>query len=120
MASFHSGYGALRSAMPMNIRSRYPGKGQEPEVMDEIGRLTGLWQETRREFGSRCPFLFGAFSAADAYMLPVASRFATYEPPLESDTADYCRALLDTKAMREWSRAARLETEFVPEDEPYA
>ena len=22
--------------------------------------------------------------------------------------------------MREWSRAARLETEFVPEDEPYA
>lgn len=120
VATFHSGYGALRSAMPMNIRSRYPGKGHEPEVMSEIERLSGLWQETRREFGTRSPYLFGSFCAADAYFLPVASRFATYDPPLGGAAAEYCRALLDTKAMREWSKAARLETEFVPEDEPYA
>ncbi|MXX63036.1 MAG: glutathione S-transferase [Holophagales bacterium] len=120
VANFHSGYPALRSAMPMNIRSHHPGKGHEPEVMSEIERLTRLWRDTRAEFGTHSPYLFGNFSAADAYFLPVASRFATYEPPLDREAQDYCRALLDTMAMREWSRAARLETEFVPEDEPYA
>ena len=120
VASFHSGYAALRTKMPMNIRSSYPGKGQEPEVMADIGRLTALWRTAQAEFGRGGPFLFGSFTAADAYFLPVASRFATYEPPLPREAADYCRALLDTKAMREWSGAARLETEFVPEDEPYA
>ncbi len=120
VANFHSGYPALRSAMPMNIRSRHPGKGHEPEVLAEITRLTALWLTTRRAFGTRSPYLFGNFSAADAYFLPVASRFATYDPPLDREAQDYCRALLDTMAMREWSRGARLETEFVPEDEPYA
>ena len=120
VANFHSGYAALRSAMPMNIRSHHPGKGHEPEVLADIERLAALWRDTRAEFGTRSPYLFGNFSAADAYFLPVASRFATYDPPLDSETEEYCRALLDTMAMREWSRAARLETEFVPEDEPYA
>ena len=120
VATFHSGYPALRTAMPMNIRSSYSGKGQEPEVMAEIDRLTALWRAARAEFGGDGPFLFGAFSAADAYFLPVASRFATYEPPLDREAEDYCRVLLDTKAMQAWSEAAREEAEFVPEDEPYA
>ena len=120
VANFHSGYAALRSAMPMNIRSHHPGKGHEPDVLADIERLTAFWRGTRAEFGTRSPYLFGNFSAADAYFLPVASRFATYDPPLDSETEEYCRALLDTRAMREWSRAARLETEFVPMDEPYA
>ncbi len=120
VANFHSGYAALRSAMPMNIRSHHPGKGHEPDVLADIERLAALWRDTRGEFGTWSPYLFGSFSAADAYFLPVASRFATYDPPLDSETEEYCRALLDTKAMREWSRAARLETEFVAMDEPYA
>lgn len=120
VANFHAGYAALRSAMPMNIRSHHPGKGHEPEVIADIERLTAFWRDTRAEFGTRSPYLFGNFSAADAYFLPVASRFATYEPPLRAEAQDYCRALLDTMAMRQWSTAARLETEFVPEDEPYA
>ena len=120
VANFHSGYAALRSAMPMNIRSHHPGKGHEPEVLADIERLTAFWRDTRAEFGTRSPYLFGNFSAADAYFLPVASRFATYDPPMDSETEEYCRALLDTMARREWSRAARLETEFVPMDEPYA
>ena len=51
VATFHSGYSALRSAMPMNIRSSYPGKGQEPEVTADIERLTALWRAARAEFG---------------------------------------------------------------------
>jgi len=120
VATFHAGCPALRSAMPMNIRSRYPGKGHEPEVLDEIARLTALWRSALETFGGRGPFLFGNFTAADAYFLPVASRFETYGPPLDDETQAYCRALLDTMAMRRWTCAARQETEFVPEDEPYA
>ena len=36
VADFHSGYRNLRDAMPMNIRSRYPGKGMTPQVAAEI------------------------------------------------------------------------------------
>ncbi len=120
VATFHSGFSALRSAMPMNIRSSHPGKGCTPEVLAEVAALAEFWRAALAEFGGDGPFLFGSYSAADAYFTPVASRFGTYEPPLDADARDYCRALLETKAMREWTRDALLETEFVPEDEPYA
>ena len=35
VADFHAGYRILRDAMPMNIRSRYPGKGMTPQVAAE-------------------------------------------------------------------------------------
>ena len=38
--------------------------------------------ECRARFGDGGPFLFGAFSAADAMYAPVASRFRTYVPDL--------------------------------------
>ncbi len=120
VANFHSGYPALRSAMPMNVRSRYPGCGLTREVEAEISQLARLWRAAQAEFGAGGPFLFGDFSAVDAFFLPVASRFATYQPPLASDTAAYCRVLLATRAMRAWTEAARAEPEVVAEEEIYA
>ena len=119
VAEFHSGYAALRNAMPMNIRSSLPGKGASPEVLAEVARLSERWRETRRAFATDGPFLFGHFSAADAYFAPVASRFATYAVALEDDARAYQQALLGTTGMKEWCAAARQETEFVPMDEPY-
>ena len=105
----------------MNIRSSHPGKGMTPAVCADIERLTALWRGTRAQFGAGGPFLFGsAYSAADAYFTPVASRFATYGVELDADTHAYQQALLATPAMRAWTAAALQETEFVPEDEPYA
>lgn len=120
VADFHGGYQALRSAMPMNIRSSHPGKGMTSEVRRDIGRLTGLWRETRSRFGNGGPFLFGAFSAADAYFAPVAARFVTYEVSLDGDACAYRKALLSTPGMAAWTQAALRETEFVAMDEPYA
>ena len=121
VADFHAGCQALREAMPMNIRSSHPGKGMTPAVRTDIERLTALWRGTRAQFGAGGPFLFGnAYSAADAYFTPVASRFATYGVELDADTRAYQQALLATPAMRAWAAAALQETEFVPEDEPYA
>ena len=119
-AEFHSGFRAFRGAMPMNIRSRYPGKGMNPDVAKEIDRIQQLWTEARKSFGKNGAFLFGAFGAADAFYAPVATRFVTYGVELQGAARDYQRALLDSPAVRDWSAAAVKETEFVAEDEPYA
>ena len=119
-AEFHSGFRALRSEMPMNIRGSYPGKGMTPDVAKDIDRIQALWTAARTAYGGNGAFLFGAFSAADAFYAPVASRFVTYGVELKGAARDYQRALLDSPGVRDWSAAAMQETEFVAEDEPYA
>jgi glutathione S-transferase len=119
-AEMHGGFRAIRDAMPMNIRSRYPGKGMNPGVAKDIDRISGLWTAARKEFGRGGPYLFGAFSAADAYFAPVATRFATYDVKLANEARELQQALLDAPAVRAWSDEAIKETEFVAEDEPYA
>ncbi|HTN26599.1 MAG TPA: glutathione S-transferase family protein [Burkholderiales bacterium] len=119
-AEMHGGFRALRDAMPMNIRSRYPGKGMNPDIANDIERISALWSAARTEFGRGGPYLFGAFSAADAYFAPVATRFVTYGVALSGAARDFQQALLESPAVREWSADAVKETEFVAEDEPYA
>ena len=116
----HGGFRALRGAMPMNIRSRYPGKGMSPEVANDIARISALWTAARAEFGRGGPYLFGAFSAADGYFAPIATRFVTYDVKLSGEAKNFQQALLEAPAVREWSAEAIREIEFVPEDEPYA
>jgi glutathione S-transferase len=113
-AEMHSGFRTLRGAMPMNVRGSYPGKGMSAEVQRDIDRILANWTLCRERFGRGGALLFGAFTAADAFYAPVASRFATYGVPLPA----VARAYLD--AVREWSAAARAEPEVVAEEEPYA
>jgi glutathione S-transferase len=115
----HSGFRALRSAMPMNIRGSHPGKGMNADVAKDIQRIASLWTAARNQFGSGGSYLFGAFSAADAYFAPVATRFATYAVTLDGAAKSYAQALLQAPAVAEWSAAARQETGFVAADEPY-
>ncbi len=119
-AEFHSGFRTFRSAMPMNIRSRHPGKGLNPEVAKDIERIVTLWTDARRSYGGSGNFLFGAFGAADAFYAPVATRFVTYDFELKGVAREYQRALLDSPGVKAWSEDAVKETEFVAEDEPYA
>ena len=120
VAEFHAGYGELRRMMPMNIRSRYPGKGMNATVAGEIACLCERWRATRAEFGGDGPFLFGAFCAVDASYAPVASRFVTYGVVLDGAAKEYQHALLAATGMRAWVDAALREPEFVAMDEPYA
>jgi len=119
-AEMHAGFRALRGALPMNIRGRYPGKGMNTDVARDIERISALWADTRRQFGQGGPYLFGAFTAADAYYAPVASRFVTYGVTLSGPPRQYQLALLEAPAVRDWCSAAVQETEFVAADEPYA
>jgi len=110
-AEMHSGFPNLRNHMSMNVRKRYPGKGRTPEVLSEVKRINAIWSEAKG------PFLFGAFSAADAMYAPVVLRFRTYEAAVENRV--YYDAMLALPAMKEWSAAAEREQESIPQFEQY-
>ena len=119
-AEMHAGFRALRGTMPMNIRSSHPGRGMTPEAARDIGRITAIWEQCREDYGGSGELLFGHFTAADAYYAPVASRFRTYAVKLPPVAQAYADAVLRLPAMQDWTAAAREETEFVADDEPYA
>ncbi|WP_019937341.1 glutathione S-transferase family protein [Bordetella sp. FB-8] len=122
-AQMHSGLGALRRLMPMNIEAHLPGIDLT-EALQDIDKVQTLWRDTRAEFGRSGsfpagPFLFGQFSAADAFYAPVVSRFTTYGVAAEGAARDYMDAVLALPAMQEWMREARAEGMWVAQDEPY-
>jgi glutathione S-transferase len=119
-AEMHSGFQGLRGRMPMNIRSRHPGKGMTPESRKDIERVVALWTDCRERFGGAGNFLFGRFSIPDAFYAPVVMRFHTYDVKLPPLAQAYCEAVRELAAVREWCDAARREAEFVADDEPYA
>ncbi len=119
-AEMHAGFHALREAMPMNIRGSYPGRGMSPEVAKDIDRIVASWTLCRERFGQGGALLFGAFTAADAFYAPVATRFVTYGVRLPDLASRYVDAVLALPAVQEWSAAARVEPEVIAAEEPYA
>jgi len=102
-AEMHSGFLALRSQMPMNIRVRRTAR-PTPELDADLSRVKAIFA------AARGPFLFGEFSIADAMYGPVAFRFQTY-----GVRDDYAESLLKLPALREWAEAAQHERDRVPE-----
>lgn len=76
-AEMHSGFSGLRTAMWMNIRASFPGKGRTPAAQNDIARICEIWEDCLAGAGQH-QFLFGEFSIADAYYSPVVMRFRTY------------------------------------------
>jgi glutathione S-transferase len=99
-AEMHSGFQSLRVAMSMNVRKTLPTP-ERTEALD-IARVTTIWRECRAAFGSGGPFLFGAFSNADAMYAPVVTRFKTYGVELDTASRAYSDAMLTHPALREW------------------
>src|SRR5256885_12678896 len=50
-AEMHSGFEAMRSAMPMNIARSYPGKGMNEKSRRDIDRIVAIWNTCREKFG---------------------------------------------------------------------
>ena len=117
-AEMHSGFAALRSNMGMNVRHTFPGAGRTPEVAKDIARIEQLWSDCLLRYGG--PFLFGAFSVADAMYAPVATRFRTYAVELSGSAQRYATMLLDLPAVRDWYADAATETEVLPQFEQQA
>lgn len=114
-AEMHAGFHNLRHNMPMNCRSRLPGKGMKPGVQEDINRIVAIWRDCRQKFGSNGDFLFSHFTIADAMFAPVVSRFTTYEVKLDPIAQAYADAIWNLSAMQEWVAAAQVEPENIPQ-----
>ncbi len=115
-AEMHSGFSALRGAMPMNIKLRLKGTVPGTDVASDIARIAGLWTDARAHFGGQDePWLFGRFSIADAMFAPIVWRFNTYNVKLPEVAAEYRDAMLNHPAMKEWEAAALVESEVLPD-----
>ncbi len=118
-AEIHSGFDALRDAMPMNCELRCDWVPQDVKVQRDIARIVASWSDCRARFGGAGPFLFGAFSAADAYYAPVVRRLLGFAVKLPEVAAAYVATMDALPAMRAWVTAGLAEHDFVEMDEPY-
>ena len=117
-AEMHSGFQNLRQRMSMNCRRSFPGLGRTVEVAADIERVQQIWSDCRARFGQSGPFLFGAFSIADAMYGPVVLRFRTYAVQLDPICRQYADAILALRALQEWVADGAAETEVIAAFEP--
>ncbi|MFP3555189.1 glutathione S-transferase family protein [Paraburkholderia sp. SIMBA_049] len=111
-AEMHSGFGALRNNMWMNIRASFSGKGATPEALADIARIDEIWSECLEAYGG--PFLFGEFTIADAMYAPVVMRFNTWQPKLSEAALAYSRRVTAQPAVKAWIDDALQETHRIP------
>ena len=108
-AEMHSSFAALRREHSMNVRQRFPAREVSGEVAADLARLYELWAQARARWGTGGPFLFGAFSAADAMFAPVCTRIVTYQLPVPRFAASYVDAVLSHGWMQDWIAGAQDE-----------
>jgi len=110
----HSGFTALRSSLPMNIKGHFPGFKLWSRARTDIDRIEAIWSECLATYGG--PYLFGAKPCiADAMFAPVVTRFITYEVALDPVCVAYCDTVMDLPAMKEWVAAAEAEPDEIDE-----
>ena len=110
----HSGFSALRSSLPMNLRSRRPDFKVWSSAQADIDRIAAIWRECIETWGG--PFLFGGhYTIADAMYAPVCTRYQTYDVKQDEVCAAYCAHILALPDMMEWTRAAAEEHDEVSE-----
>jgi len=103
----HSGFSALRSALPMNLKARFPGFKVWTRAQADIERIAELWRECLATYGG--PYLFGRLSMADAMYAPVVTRFVTYDVKLDPTCAAYAKAVLEWPDVAQWHADAARE-----------
>jgi glutathione S-transferase len=116
-AEMHAGFAALRRELPMNVRAEGRRVTPSAEAKADIARIVAIWNDTRARFGKNGPFLFGAFSLADAFYAPVATRMRTYGVALEGHARAWVDTVLAMPAMKEWAEAAKKESWTIEADE---
>lgn len=112
-AEMHSGFQAVRNDLPLNCRRRASGFVVRPDARRDIERILRIWRECRARAGEG-PYLFGAFSIADAMFAPIVLRFQTYGVEIDAVERRYADTMLAMPALREWLAAAEGEGHALP------
>lgn len=110
----HSGFHNLRSALPMNLKTRHESFRLFAGAKPDIERIQSIWQDCLGRYGG--PWLFGGNpTVADAMYAPVVARFLTYAVAIEPDCQGYAKTIEEWPLMKEWTKAALAEPEEVEE-----
>ena len=110
----HSGFSALRSALPMNLRARKKNFAVWSAARADIDAVVEIWRGCLASYQG--PFLFGENpTIADAMYAPVVTRFQTYDVALDRPCAAYAARILALPDMVEWIDASTQEIEEVAE-----
>ena len=109
-AEMHSSFQGLRQATPMNLK-RVPRPIVLPEAAHvDVERVQAIWNDCRGRYGKQGHFLFGDFSIADCMYAPVATRFKSYEVPIDLVSSAYIDTIYELPAFGQWLDAALKET----------
>ena len=96
------------------VAARRRAEGYRPRAGAATGRArTRFWRAV-----CAGPYLYGAFSNADAYFAPVVFRFNTYGVKCSPVVADYVKAMLAHPSMQQWAADSRAEPQVVDHEEP--
>lgn len=108
----HSGFVSMRTALPMNLKARFPGFKVWSRAQADVDRIVEIWTECLERW--KGPWLFGPRpTLADAMYAPVATRFATYDVALPAVATAYRDTILAMPEMCAWTEAARAEPEEI-------
>lgn len=124
-AEMHSSFSAMRGVLTCNFRRRYAAgawrdfAGSAERVRDveaDIARVHSIWAELLGASGG--PFLAGPrLCWADAFYVPVVSRFATYGIDSPTDAEAYRRHIGSLPAWATWAAAAKAEPWTIEREE---
>lgn len=101
-AEMHSGFAPVRRDLSMNILRRCSPSGLPEETLRSIARIEQIWTQMRGLHGGQGAWLFGRRSIADAFYLPVATRFRTYGIILGPAAQAYADTLLSDADFEQW------------------
>jgi glutathione S-transferase len=97
----HSGFSALRSSLPMNLRFHKPGFTVWSSAQADIDRITSIWRDCLTTW--KGPFLFGKKpTIADAMYAPVVTRFNSYDVAVDDQCKAYGETIMHWAPMKEW------------------
>jgi len=108
-SEMHGGFLALRNHCPTQFLRPVRKIALTPDVESDVARIEAAWEDARSRFGAGGPFLFGAFSAADAMFAPVVNRFHTYDIAVRPGTRAYMDAIMALPAWKAWIAGAEGE-----------
>lgn len=109
VAEMHAGFRDLRNDCAMNLAKSYVDSAPSAAVLADLARIEAIWGRARSRFGGGGPWLFGQYSAADAFFAPVAARIAGYNLPVGPEAWAYVAAHLAEGAFRRWRAMGRAE-----------
>lgn len=110
----HSGFSALRSSLPMNLRTEHRRIAIWSAAQADIDRITEIWRECIDTW--KGPWLFGRHATvADAFYAPVVTRFRSYSVDIDPVSQAYCTHIWAWRDLAEWVEAAQLEPEQIEE-----